>query len=81
MADIDPSDLDPLVAFGQRVRELRKLRGWSQETLTHKTGLHRTYIGAIERGERNVSLRNIVKIANALQVPIAGLFPAEDDST
>jgi len=55
-----------LVAFGDRVSELRRARGLSQQQLAQKSGLHRTYIGGVERGERNVSLLNINKIALAL---------------
>ena len=65
---------DVLNQFGRKVRQLRKHREWSQETLAEKTGLHRTYIGAIERGERNLSLENIAKIADAFEIPIAALF-------
>jgi len=57
-----------LVQFGNKVRELRKQKKFSQEELAQKTGLHRTYISDIERGNRNVSLENIKKIANALDV-------------
>ena len=52
--------------FGSRVRDLRMAQGISQEVLAQKSGLHRTYIGGIERGERNISLVNIEKIAKAL---------------
>ena len=52
--------------FGAKVRELRESLGFSQDELAFKAGLHRTYIGSVERGERNVSLRNIIRIAQAL---------------
>ena len=55
-----------LIQFGKKVREVRKQSGWSQDELARRTGLHRTYIGSIERSERNVSLINIDKIAKAL---------------
>jgi len=60
--------------FGAKVRKLRLARGLSQEAFADICGLHRTYIGAIERGERNVSLENIEKIAKALGISIAALF-------
>lgn len=60
--------------FGENVRRLRQGRGLSQERLADEARLHRTYISAIERGERNVSLVNIEKIAKALDVPIAALL-------
>jgi transcriptional regulator with XRE-family HTH domain len=56
--------------FGDNVKRLRKDKGWSQEDLAEKAGLHRTYIGSIERSERNVSLLNIERIAGALGVSI-----------
>jgi len=59
---------DPKKIFGENVRRLRKKAGWSQEKLAEIAELHRTYIGAIERGERNVSLENIVCIARSLRV-------------
>ena len=61
-------------AFGRRVRELRSEQGYSQESFADECGLHRTYIGGIERGERNVSLDNIAKIAKALKLDIKNLF-------
>jgi transcriptional regulator with XRE-family HTH domain len=61
-------------AFGNRIRDLRRARGFSQESLADEVGLHRTYIGAIERGEQNVSIDNIAKLAKALKVDIADLF-------
>ena len=60
--------------FGKRVRELRKQQSYSQEQLADKAGLHRTYIGSIERGEQNVSIDNIAKIAKALRVSLSQLF-------
>lgn len=57
-----------LRVFGNKVRQIRVCRGWSQEDLAVKAGLHRTYIGSIERNERNVSLINVERIANALDI-------------
>lgn len=63
-----------LVRFGMKVREIRKMRGLSQEELSFKANLHRTYIGMIERAEKNITLVNISKIADALEVSISDLF-------
>jgi len=60
--------------FGKRIRELRLARGLSQEKLAFKSGMHRTYLGSIERGERNPSLKNIAAIAEALGVSLSQLF-------
>jgi transcriptional regulator with XRE-family HTH domain len=60
--------------FGKRLRELRKLRGWSQEEFALNVDLDRSYIGGVERGERNISLENICLIAKALGVAPAQLF-------
>jgi transcriptional regulator with XRE-family HTH domain len=65
---------DVRVLFGRRLRELRKLRGWSQEQFALNVGLDRSYIGGIERGDRNVSLENICLIARALGMPASELF-------
>lgn len=59
--------------FGSKVRDLRIAQGMSQETLAQKSGLHRTYIGGIERGERNISLINIEKIAKALELSLVDI--------
>lgn len=61
-------------AFGMRVRKLRTKKALSQEALALASGLDRTYIGGVERGERNISLVNIHKIAEALDVPLGKLF-------
>lgn len=60
--------------FGSTVRTLREQRGYSQEQLAERAGLHRNYVGGIERGERNVALENIVKLSKALAVPSKALF-------
>jgi transcriptional regulator with XRE-family HTH domain len=69
----DDYDVDSvLVRFGNRVRELRKKQGLSQEGLALESGLDRSYVGGVERGERNISLENIEKLAMAL-----GVHPSE----
>ena len=57
---------DPRILFGKRVRELRLALNLSQEKLAERAELHRNYVGGVERGERNVSLVNIVKLARGL---------------
>jgi transcriptional regulator with XRE-family HTH domain len=63
-----------LIKFGDKVKELRKEKGFSQEELASRADLHRTYIGMIERAEKNITLINIEKIANALGVNIKELI-------
>ena len=63
-----------LGAFGEKVRQIRKGKNMSQEELSFKANLHRTYIGMIERAEKNITLANIEKIAKALDVDIKALF-------
>jgi len=60
--------------FGERVRELRLLRGLSQEELAFRAGVHRTYLSGIERGVRNPSLKNINAIAEAMGITLSDLF-------
>lgn len=68
-------DKEPiLLSFGKRVQKLRKTKGISQEELASLAGVHRTYIGMIERAEKNITLCNIEKIANALNISISDLF-------
>lgn len=63
-----------LVKFGQRVRQEREKQGLSQEELANKAKVHRTYIGMIERAEKNITLVNIQKISRALKIEIKNLF-------
>jgi transcriptional regulator with XRE-family HTH domain len=60
--------------FGSCVRDLRRKRGWTQEQLAEAAGRHWTYIGGIERGERNVTLQVVADLARALDVDIKELF-------
>ena len=60
--------------FGEQVRKLRLAMDLSQEELAFKAGVHRTYLGSIERGERNPSLKNIAAIAKALNISLSELF-------
>ena len=70
------SDLNVICA--RRVRELREQLGLSQDELAHKAGLHRTYIGAIERNERNITLRTLARLAAALQCQPKQLLEADE---
>lgn len=63
-----------LEKFGQKVREERLKQNLSQEELAVKAGVHRTYIGMIERAEKNITLANIEKIANALEISMSELM-------
>ena len=65
---------DLLVRFGRRVRELRSEAGFSQEGFAAACGLDRTYIGGIERGERNLALRNISVLADTLKISMSELL-------
>jgi transcriptional regulator with XRE-family HTH domain len=65
-------------AFGAQLRAARVRRGMSQDDLAERTGMHRTYVGGIERGERNPSLTNIVRLAAALRVDVADLVQGID---
>jgi len=63
--------------FGQRIRRLREAKGWSQERLAAEAQMHATYLSEVEHGKRNISIDNIAKLADALDVPIATLFQDE----
>lgn len=64
-----------LIKIGRLIRELRKERGFSQESFASEVGLDRTYMGSVERGERNVAALNLIKIAKTLKVEVGALFP------
>lgn len=65
---------DPLTLFGKRLIELRKAKGWSQERLALESGLARSYLGGVERGQRNIALLNIYRLAEALETSPASLL-------
>ncbi len=63
-----------LIKFGKKIREVRVERGLSQEALADIANVHRTYIGMVERAEKNITLLNIQKLAKALKIDIKELF-------
>ena len=63
-----------LIKFGKKIREVRAKRGLSQEALADIANVHRTYIGMVERAEKNITLVNIQKLAKALKIDIKELF-------
>ena len=65
-------------SIGQRIRNYRDQKDLSQENLAELSGMHATYIGQVERGEKNVTVKNIEKIASALDVPLSQLFEKLD---
>ena len=65
-----------LIKIGKTIRELRKENGFSQESFASEVGLDRTYMGSVERGERNIAALNLIKIAKTLKVEVGALFPA-----
>lgn len=70
---------DVLSRLGRRIRELRLQTGLTQEQLAERADLHPTYLGGIERGERNLSLNNLDKLAEAMQVPLHSLLDFQDE--
>ena len=74
----DPQNIQ--VRFGERVRTVRSQKGISQEALADKAGLHRTYVSSVERGERNVSLSTVERLAAALEISMADLMPTSEGS-
>ena len=66
---------DPIqIALGNRIRELRKAKGWAQEAFAHQCGMHRGHMGQIERGESNLTLSTLLVIAEKLETTVSGLF-------
>jgi len=69
---------DPLLRqIGTRIREARRLKGWSQEELADRAGVDRSYMSGIERGVRNLSVLKLARVARALRAPVQTLFGAE----
>ncbi len=66
--------MDILKALGQRIRELRTKQGYSQESFADRCGVHRTFMGTIERGESNLSFSNLVKVSSALGITLSQLL-------
>jgi len=75
---VDGARSQLLVAFGASVRDLRRARLLSQETFAERVGIHRTYVGDVERGERNIGLVNIGRLAAALEITLAELMAEVD---
>ena len=65
---------------GNKIRELRKSRSMTQEDLAFRSGLDRTYIASVEAGHRNISIRNLNKIARALEITLAELFMGYEET-
>lgn len=70
---------DPRLRFGKRLAMLRRARGWTQQDLADRSGINRTYISALEHGERNIGLLNLARLAEALEVPAVELLRWERD--
>ncbi|WZE72734.1 helix-turn-helix domain-containing protein [Macrococcus sp. CCM 2573] len=68
-----------LLKIGNNITQLRKSKGWTQEELAFECQLHRTYIGSVERGERNIAILNLFKIANALEVEVKEIIKQDSN--
>lgn len=71
---LTPEQQADLQRFGRRLAEIRKMRGWSQERLALESGLARSYLGGVERGQRNIAVLNILKLAHTLRCEPGSLF-------
>lgn len=74
------SESDPRIAFGRVVRRLREAKGLSQEKLAELSGIHRTYIGDVERGTRNIALVNMTRIADGLSTSLSRIIAEMEKS-
>jgi len=72
---MDTNEKETLMIIGDNIRKYRDGKGWSQEELAFECNLHRTYIGAVERGERNITILNLIKIKDVLEVKLNQLYP------
>jgi transcriptional regulator with XRE-family HTH domain len=80
--DVDDEQSNPLLRIlGRRIRELRTEQGYSQEAFADKCGVHRTFMGTVERGESNLSFHNIARVAKTLGVTLSELFENIDSRT
>lgn len=77
MSHSDGRTDNALRAVAIRMRERRLELGISQEELAHRAGLHRTYVSDLERGNRNIAITNLVRLADALEIPVADIFSAD----
>lgn len=68
------------MGFAENIRRFRERKGWSQEDLASAASLHRTYVSGIERGKRNPTIKIVLKLAEALEVPPSALFGEEAES-
>ena len=66
--------VDILQRLGQRIKDLRTQRGWSQEAFADVCRVHRTYMGHLERGEKNVSIKSLVRVSDALEIASQSFF-------
>ncbi len=78
---VNMKDNSILPMVGKRIRQIRKLKGFTQEELGEKCGFHFSYIGGVERAEKNISLINVQKLADALEVPVQEFFSYERSSS
>lgn len=75
--DTNKNKSEVLREIGKNIRQYRKQKGWSQEDLAFECEFHRTYIGAVERGEKNITILNLLKIKEKLGVRLIDLYPEE----